>query len=113
MPRLRRLHAGVRHSDINPGATQRNISRTGAHDDREHGEAEGQERIAREQTAQARARRVTAVAIPDPQLLHQFLAAEVDQLERRAFPQLPMAGKLRASRAARKSPEARPQRVAS
>jgi diacylglycerol O-acyltransferase / wax synthase len=52
-------------------------------------------------------------AIPDPERLHHYLAAEVDQLERRARVQPPAAEKIRVPRAARKRPAARPQRAAS
>jgi WS/DGAT/MGAT family acyltransferase len=52
-------------------------------------------------------------AIPDPELLHRYLAAEVEELERRARPHLPPAAKAKAHRVARKSHDARPQRAAS
>ena len=42
-------------------------------------------------------------AIPDPEILHRYLAAEVDGLERRARVHLPAAAKLKVRRAARKA----------
>ena len=51
-------------------------------------------------------------AIPDPTLLRRYLAAEIDALERRARLHPPEPAKVKVQRAARKGPEARPQRAA-
>jgi diacylglycerol O-acyltransferase len=52
-------------------------------------------------------------AIPDPELLHRYLAAAIDEVERRARVHPPAAAKIRPHRSPRKRPEARPQRAAS
>jgi len=52
-------------------------------------------------------------AIPDPELLHRYLAAEVDELERRARVHPPAAVKIKVQRATRKGHDTRPQRAAS
>jgi diacylglycerol O-acyltransferase len=52
-------------------------------------------------------------AVPDPQLLHRYLEAEIEALERRARVRPPATATIRPQRSTRKTAEARPHRAAS